>query len=316
MKELIGKVKKLGLKLGIQKLIGYEAIFSWAVRERKEGNELYCEGGENIVFQVFPHSDQYWYADPLLFEYKGHEVVFMECVDRSTGIGSIGVLELPYVDEVPKIIIKEKFHMSFPMIFEWQDDLYMIPETEMNDSIVIYRCKDFPHQWDKVGEFLKGHKIVDSVVISKNDDEVRILGSEYYKENDFYTRFCMYHLNLNEEKMEAQWDGVLSEEYTLQSRMAGQIIDSRIYPIQRSTPGIYGYSVKFMEHLVNGENRCIKEICPSDINLKGKNKKLIGVHTYSLSSHYEVIDVQYLVFNKTKWLRRLKAKAWRKNNEA
>ena len=43
----------------------------------------------------------------------------------------------------------------------------------------------------------------------------------------------------------------------------------------------------------------MKEILPSD--LTGMGHKLLGVHTYSRSSHYEMLDIQYLIYNKDKW---------------
>lgn len=45
--------------------------------------------------------------------------------------------------------------------------------------------------------------------------------------------------------------------------------------------------------------RIIKELLPSDFANMGH--KLLGVHTYSISSHYEMVDIQYLVYNKDKW---------------
>ena len=54
--EFIKKAKKLGLRLGFMKFIGYEAIFSCAFRK----------AGSDEPYAVLPHSDKYWYADPLI----------------------------------------------------------------------------------------------------------------------------------------------------------------------------------------------------------------------------------------------------------
>lgn len=55
--QLFRKIKKLGFKLGFQKLIGYEAIFSCAFCTRNPGQELYREdANKDREFVVLPHS--------------------------------------------------------------------------------------------------------------------------------------------------------------------------------------------------------------------------------------------------------------------
>lgn len=51
--ELIKKARRLGPVLGIKKLAGYEAVFSWGVRKRIRGQELYKEKGTEAPFRVF-----------------------------------------------------------------------------------------------------------------------------------------------------------------------------------------------------------------------------------------------------------------------
>lgn len=302
MKNLIMKVRKLGFRLGIKKLMGYEAIFTWAFRKRTVGKELYQEQESGEAFIVFPHSDRYWYADPLIYEYNNKEAVFMECMDRKKKRGSIGVIEMNEDTATsPRIVIEEDFHMSFPYIFEWNHVLYMLPETEMNCSVVLYRCREFPYKWEKIGEFLPGHKIVDSIVENMSEDRIAFIASEYNPEDDFYTRFCRYEMCFQDGKLQMVYKGLVTEEYTLESRMAGPLIDYSILPVQRSTSGIYGYSIKFKRWEDGKAGECIKEVLPKEITLNKRRMHLIGVHTYSRSSSYELIDIQYLVFNKDKW---------------
>mgnify|MGYP002622702557 CR=1 FL=1 len=289
LRTLFKKIKKLGLRLGFKKLMGYEAIFSCAFRPN---------GDQGWI--LLPHSDDYWYADPLIFSREGLEIVFMERVNRHTGIGSIvasDVTDGTWKPEVP--VIEEKFHMSFPMIFEWRDELYMIPETEMDRGINLYRCTEFPYAWEHVGRYLDGTRIVDSVVECIADDHVRLLGSDFNEDDDFYTRFHGYGLHADEDgSISATDDGLITREYTLRSRMAGYPLKETgrtVYPVQRSTSGVYGYSVMFMkDHPADGET--LSEILPSDVynQSPAAMPKLIGVHTYSRSDRYEVIDVQYL----------------------
>ena len=118
IQTFIKKAKKLGLKLGFMKFIGYEAIFSCAFRKRSSKDPQILLG----------HSEDFWFADPMIISRDGREIVFMERVNRHTGIGSIvcsDITDGEWTDPVP--VIEESFHMSFPMCFEWADELYMIP---------------------------------------------------------------------------------------------------------------------------------------------------------------------------------------------
>lgn len=310
--QLIKKIRKLGLKLGFQKLIGYEAIFSCAFCKREYGEELYqTENMKDKIFSVLPHTEEYWYADPLLWEKDGKEVVFLERVNRKTGIGCIAYADITngfWTNPIP--VIEESYHMSFPMCFDWNHELYMIPETEMNQSVNVYHCVEFPGRWEKVGEFLKGCRLVDSVVWNKDENMIRLLASEYNPEDDFYTRYHGYELHEKEGHINVSDLGTESDVYTLKSRMAGPVIGEKmpLVPIQRSTSGIYGYSVQFCAKEEKVPGKQIKELLPADLNaMRGHNgigQKLLGVHTYSQSTHYEVIDIQYLVYNKDKWRKR------------
>ena len=309
--ELMKKARRLGLALGIKKLAGYEAVFAWGIRKRIKGQELYQEKSSAAPFKIYPHSENYWYADPLLCEYDNRQVVFMECMDRKTEIGSIGYVDLkdyPTNDPQVKIVIKENFHMSFPMTFLWENELYLLPETEMNEGLVLYRCTSFPEKWERAAELLQGHKIVDSVLIKAEDNKASFIASEYDPEDPKLTRFCRFDLVNETTGISAVWHGTDQDDYTYDSRTAGGIIENRIIPLQRSTPGIYGYSIKFHSFKESEILELRREILPADLHIASRYKKLIGTHTYSQSSEYEVVDVEYLVFDRKKWINRIKGR--------
>ena len=45
------------------------------------------------------------------------------------------------------IALIEEFHLSYPYLFEFKDDLYMCPETGEKGEIRLYKCIDFPLKW-------------------------------------------------------------------------------------------------------------------------------------------------------------------------
>ena len=78
IKKMMKKARDLGPVLGFKKLAGYEAVFAWGVRRRIRGQELYKENGAEASFRIYPHSEDYWYADPILCEFDNRQLVFME----------------------------------------------------------------------------------------------------------------------------------------------------------------------------------------------------------------------------------------------
>lgn len=305
MKNIIVKMKRLGLKLGVMKALGYEAEFTCAFRERKVGKELIC-GGKGEFF-AYEDLVDYWYADPLIYQYRNEEYVFMEAFERKTGLGRIAVTKIGKDGwEKPKVIIKEEFHLSFPVIFEFRNVLYMIPETSTAHSIILYQCREFPFKWEKKTEILHGRKLVDIVPVSFDENAVTFLGSECEKDS-LRVRFQAFTLHFKEKITAVEWESYNAlQEYNFMNRNGGVMVKDYLV-LQKSTPSVYGHSILFgrPDEMVPNEVSIAEEIKPEEIKLyKNKIKHIIGTHTYSLTGNYEVIDVQYMRFNKTKWINR------------
>lgn len=46
-----------------------------------------------------------------------------------------------------KIVIDEKFHMSYPFLMEYENEIYCIPETYQANQVRLYKAIDFPEKW-------------------------------------------------------------------------------------------------------------------------------------------------------------------------
>ena len=75
--------------------------------------------------------------------------MFFTVKDKINQHGSIGLAEsLNGVDwEYRQIVIDEPYDLSYPYIFQWQDEYYMIPEAHTETSVRLYRAIDFPTGW-------------------------------------------------------------------------------------------------------------------------------------------------------------------------
>jgi len=88
-------------------------------------------------------------ADPFLFQFDNKHYCFMENYDMVQSKASICVFEInDNKYEFIGNVIKENFHMSFPYIFKYKDDIFMLPETTDNRDLRIYRAIEFPMKWE------------------------------------------------------------------------------------------------------------------------------------------------------------------------
>ena len=84
--------------------------------------------------------------------------MFFEVLNQQTDKGEIGLaisrngLDWKY----EQIILREPFHLSYPSVFEWDGDYYMIPETLEARAVRLYKADDFPRRWTYVGALVAG----------------------------------------------------------------------------------------------------------------------------------------------------------------
>lgn len=82
-------------------------------------------------------------ADPFLFV-RGRELFLFFEIQYGFDSGKIAMTktrDLIHWSE-PIIVLQEPFHLSFPFVFEEDQHVYMIPESEESDTIRLYRAND------------------------------------------------------------------------------------------------------------------------------------------------------------------------------
>ena len=116
----------------LRKLSGEKEIYTIAVRPvpKAEGTDpLPALGG--TPYTMLPPRPGFWYADPLLYHRDGRRWLYAEAMDLATGLGRIEVCEL-HDDGTAgewQVALQEDFHLSFPTVFDWNGETWMIPET-------------------------------------------------------------------------------------------------------------------------------------------------------------------------------------------
>jgi hypothetical protein len=105
-------------------------------------------------------------ADPFMLKVNQTWHMFFEVMNWRTNKGEIGfsVSEDGLSWSYQQIVLAEPFHLSYPHVFTWAGDYYMIPESHQAGSIRLYKAGSFPTQWDFVGDILTGPYFVDASI--------------------------------------------------------------------------------------------------------------------------------------------------------
>lgn len=110
-------------------------------------------------------------ADPFMVWANERWYMFFEVMDDRISKGMIGLAtsEDGLAWTYQRTVLNEPFHLSYPYVFKWQDDYYMIPESYQANAIRLYKAIDFPYQWTFVKDLLHGSDYVDSSIFQYND---------------------------------------------------------------------------------------------------------------------------------------------------
>lgn len=106
-----------------------------------------------------------FFADPFVTKFNNQTVLFVEDYYYNTKKGVITAIELKENSyHILGAVIEEDFHLSYPFVFNYENQLYMIPETYHSNSIRLYKCVDFPLKWEYQKDLLSDVACTDSNV--------------------------------------------------------------------------------------------------------------------------------------------------------
>lgn len=102
-------------------------------------------------------------ADPFMLRVDDTWYMFCEIMHAAANLGKIGLATSRdgLTWEYQSMVLDEPFHLSYPYVFRWQDQYYMLPESHQDQSVRLYRADTFPTHWSLVGRLLQGQPYMD-----------------------------------------------------------------------------------------------------------------------------------------------------------
>ena len=248
---------------------------------------------------IVPPKDRFW-ADPHII-YKNNEYyIFIEEYLYASRKGHISLLRMDadgsYTE--PEPLIDRPYHLSYPSVFEYDGDYFMIPESSGNGTIELYKCLEFPHKWEFQMNLIENVSAVDTTVLfhegrwwlftnmrahsgASSWDELFLFSSP-----DLLTRNWQPHPR----------NPVVSD--CKSARPAGRIfrMNGGLYRPSQNCSTRYGYGFNINEIIVLDESNYRESVVSS----VGPNwdRKIVGTHTFNRAGSLHIIDALY---RRKKW---------------
>lgn len=101
-------------------------------------------------FTLLESPQGFAWADPHLVAHQGRTLLFVEELEISReASGKLVCLEIDGRGAVAgrAVCVQRPYHLSFPQVFLWQGEYFMIPESMADGSVQLLRARHFPDDW-------------------------------------------------------------------------------------------------------------------------------------------------------------------------
>lgn len=232
-----------------------------------------------------------YYADPFIHNTAEGRFCFVEEFRNDKCKGEIAVLRLDGDTPVALgTVIEEAFHLSFPFLFEYEGTLYMCPEAHSSGQIRIYRCNQFPLQWQLHSVVMDAVAAVDTMIFPAHGVWWLMASFHPFGDTDTYPEL---HIFSAPDPLSGQWVAhaqnplIVDPEF---ARNAGLLRDGdKIYRVSQARSfNVYGAWANVAEVKELGPDRyqedLVSQIKPSF------DSRITGLHHLQSCEDFTVWD--------------------------
>ena len=220
--------------------------------------------------------------------------IFIEEYVYSKSKGHIALIKMDKegnYDYLGKILEKD-YHLSYPFVFQFENNFYMIPETESNNNIELYKCTDFPKKWEYHGEIMNNVNAVDTTIFNYNDKWWMFTGMKENLGSSNSDELFLFH---SDNPLSNDWEShsnnpIISD--VRQARPAGKIFSFKddIYRPSQNSSKFYGYGIS-VNQINNITKNEYQETIVTSI-LPNWDNNISRVHTFAYDDGLSMIDAK------------------------
>lgn len=239
--------------------------------------------------QILPPRDRLW-ADPFVIQDGDRAFIFVEEMTFAGRHGVISVIEAQRNGawSSPRVVLERPWHLSYPAVFRWNGDFFMLPEESASAAVRLYRAVQFPWKWEEHAVLMNGVRAVDTTIFELEGRWWMYLSTESFARA--FEDLSIYFADSPLGPWRAHpMNPVMSD--TVGGRCAGFPFRRNgllLRPAQDSSRR-YGSAVELREIVklsaTEWEERVAARIAPD------WNRHLIGLHTFNVNGDVTVVDL-------------------------
>ncbi len=241
--------------------------------------------------KIIPPKDRIW-ADPQVLIKDGSYFIFIEEMLRADRKGWISMFELKQngTYTTPIKVLEEDTHLSYPYIFQIQDEVFMIPENKKGGEVNLYRSKKSLSEWEFLRTLIKDIQAVDPTIIFHDEKYwlfINVIANEGASAHDeLYLFYCD---NILEDEFQPHPQNPVVSDVK-KARPAGKpfLYKGALYRPSQNCSHHYGYGLQFNRidklSVQDYEEKTVSSIDPD------WDSEIIGVHTFNTMGKLTITD--------------------------
>ncbi len=243
--------------------------------------------------KLLPPKDRFW-ADPHVLHRDGKYFIYIEEFPYATRRGHISLIVMNEQGEyaAPVPVLERPYHLSYPFVFEWEGEVYMIPETSANRTVELYKCTKFPDTWEFQMNLMEDVEAVDTTLFHSGGTWWLFTNIVENKGASACDELFLFH---SETLHSTDWiphplNPIVSD--VKRARPAGKIFSraGRIYRPSQNGSGHYGYGFNLSAINVLNEKEYCEEVVAS---VKPDwDKNIISTHHFCREGNLTVVDAK------------------------
>ncbi len=197
------------------------------------------------------------------------------------------------------IVLKQPFHLSYPQVFKYRNEHYMIPESKGANAILLYKAYHFPFDWRICDTLVKNVQFKDPTVFLSDTLNIMVASDDHLNMYMYEADSLLGKWKLHKHPL------VISGS---EARGGGRIIANKkglILPIQNGSNG-YGYGLSLYQLEFRDGNYTIDRIKPFFLHPHADIKAFnAGMHQFDMqrigNKYYYVYDGNCLTSSNKRW---------------
>lgn len=239
-----------------------------------------------------------FFADPFITDYFGEPIIFFENYFEKENRGNISYIALSELNQTrnnrpinhPSVrtALDLPTHLSYPYLFEYGGELYMVPENYQSHTISLYKSNGSPDMWEKVTTFIDDFDGIDTTIFEHNGkwwmfSTLRVGGTPSQ-----HSELYIWHSNSPLEGWVAHKMNPIKYEEPI-ARGAGKpfVVGDKLYRPAQDCSRVYGGELLIKEIVtLTTDDFCEKTVK----KLSGYHPFEDAFHTYNCCNSVAVID--------------------------